>query len=268
MNRSLAKWRDFGEIIHACGVTLALETERIMVLMIRLIRQIGFIPLIFCAASRGQWLDYPTPGIPRTPEGKPNLTAPAPKAADGHSDLSGLWQRARGQANQRVVAGLAMGPNLEDFMRPGEKIPPMIPAAEALYKQRQANFMADRPSASCLPHGIPDQMLIRVPMKIVQNPGLTLILYEEFARFRQIFTDGRPLLSDPNPTWNGYSTGKWDGDVLVVQTNGFRDGTWLDAAGNPLTEAAKIRERFRRLNFGQLEIELTVDDPTAYRSLG
>src|SRR5690349_4322017 len=108
-----------------------------------------------CAAlASAQWIDYPTPGIPRTPDGKPNLKAPVPKAADGHPDLTGLWQRARGQANQRITAGLAMGPNLEDFMRPGEKIPPLLPAAQQLYNQRQANFMADRPSARCLPHGI------------------------------------------------------------------------------------------------------------------
>ena len=235
-----------------------------MVLMIRLIRQIGFVPLIFCAASRGQWLDYPTPGIPRTPEGKPNLTAPAPRAADGHPDLSGLWQRARGQANQRVVAGLAMGPNLEDFMRPGEKIPPMLPAAEALYKQRQANFMADRPSASCLPHGIPDQMLIRVPMKIVQNPGLTLILYEEFARFRQIFTDGRKHPPVSNPAWLGYSIGAWDGDWFVIDTRGFNDKSWLDDSGRPHTEALRTIERFRRRDFGHMDAEVVIDDPQAF----
>jgi hypothetical protein len=155
-----------------------------------MIRRVCLIALTctFCASA--QWIDQPTPGIPRTADGKPNLAAAVPKAADGKPDLSGLWQRTRG-TEQRRTAGLAMGPNLEDFMRPGEKIPPLLPAAEALYQQRKANFMADRPSARCLPHGIPDQMLIRVPMKIVQNPGLTLILYEEFARFRQIFTDGR-----------------------------------------------------------------------------
>src|SRR5262249_56070677 len=120
------------------------------------------------------------------------------------------------EANERVVGGVAMGPNREDFMRWGEKIPPMLPAAEALYKQRQANFMADRPSARCLPHGIPDQMLIRVPMKIVQNPGLTLILYEEFARFRQIFTDGRSFPPVSAPAWLAYSIGPWERDGYIV----------------------------------------------------
>src|SRR6266571_5956051 len=118
-------------------------------------------------SASAQWLVYPTPGIPRTRDGKPNLTAPVPKAADGKPNLTGLWMRLR-NPNERVTA-LAMGPNLEDFMRPGEKIPPLLPAAEALHKQRMANFMADRPSAHCLPHGIPDEMLIRIPLKIVQT---------------------------------------------------------------------------------------------------
>ena len=99
---------------------------------------------------------------------------------------------------------------------------------------------------------------------MIQIPGLLVILNELNASYRQIFTDGRPLPIDPNPAWNGYSTGKWDGEVLVVQTSGFRDGTWLDARGNPLTDAATITERFRRVNFGRLQIEITVDDPKAY----
>jgi hypothetical protein len=229
-----------------------------------MIRRICFALAACAVAASAQWIDYPTPGIPRTPDGKPNLTAPVPKAADGKPNLSGLWQRARGQANQRVTAGLAMGPNLEDFMRPGEKIPPMLPAAAAIYKQRQANFMADRPSARCLPHGIPDQMLIRVPMKIVQNPGLTLILYEEFARFRQIFTDGRLHPPVSNPAWLGYSTGSWDGDSFVVDTRGFNDKSWLDDSGRPHTEALHTIERFHRLDFGHMDVEVTIDDPQAY----
>ena len=217
---------------------------------------------ICVASGAAQWISYPTPGIPRAADGKPNLSAPVPKAADGKPDLTGLWQRMR-NPNQRVTA-LAMGPNLEDFMRPGEKIPPMLPAAEALHRQRQANFMADRPSARCLPHGIPDQMLIGVPMKIVQNPGLTLILYEEFARFRQIFTDGRPNPPATQPAWLGYSIGHWDGDWFVVDTRGFNDKSWLDDSGRPHTEALHTIEKFRRPNFGHMDVEITIDDPQAY----
>lgn len=216
-----------------------------------------------CAISgSAQWISYPTPGIPRAADGKPNLSAPVPKAPDGKPDLTGLWQRMR-NPNQRVTS-LAMGPNLEDFMRPGEKIPPMLPAAEALHRQRQANFMADRPSARCLPHGIPDQMLIGVPMKIVQNPGLTLILYEEFARFRQVFTDGRPNPPVTQPAWLGYSTGHWESDWFVVDTRGFNDKSWLDDSGRPHTEALHTIEKFRRPNFGHMDVEITIDDPQAY----
>lgn len=218
---------------------------------------------VLCTLSASaQWIDYPTKGIPRTPDGKPNLAAPVPKAADGKPDLSGLWQRMR-SPNQRVTT-LAMGPNLEDFMRPGEKIPPMLPAAEALHKQRMANFMKDRPSSRCLPHGIPDQMLIRVPLKIVQNPGLTLILYEEFARFRQVFTDGRKHPAVLNPAWLGYSIGYWEGDWFVVDTRGFNDKSWLDDSGRPHTEALHTLEKFRRTDFGHMDVEVTIDDPQAY----
>ncbi len=209
-----------------------------------------------------QWLNHPTPGIPRTPDGKPNLTAAVPKTSDGKPDLTGLWQRQRSPNQRRTT--LAMGPNLEDFMREGEKIPPMLPAAEALHKARMANFMADRPSSRCLPHGIPDQMLIGVPLKIVQNSGLTLILYEEFARFRQIFTDGRGFPPVSAPAWLGYSIGKWDKDTFVVDTRGFNDRSWLDDSGRPHTEALHTVERFHRTDFGHMEIEVTIDDPGAY----
>ena len=228
-----------------------------------MIQRLFLAVVTWTMVASAQWLDHRTPGIPRTPEGKPNLAAPVPKAADGKPDLTGLWLRTRGP-NQRTNTGLAMGPNLEDFMRPGEKIPPMLPAAAALHKRRMANFMKDRPSASCLPHGIPDQMLIRVPMKIVQNPGLTLILYEEFARFRQIFTDGRGHPAVSNPAWLGYSIGSWDGDWFTIDTRGFNDKSWLDDSGRPHTEALHTLERFRRRDFGHLDVEITIDDPQAY----
>ena len=223
--------------------------------------------MICVVSAAAQWIDYPTPGIPRTADGKPNLSAPVPKTANGKPNLSGLWQRARGtnRPTQRTNnAGLAMGPNLADFMRPGETIPPLLPPYEALHQSRMANFMAERPSSRCLPHSIPDQMLIGVPLKIVQNPGLTLILYEEFARYRQIFTDGRPFPPVANPAWLGYSIGKWDGDRFVVDTRGFNDKSWLDDSGRPHTEALHTVERFRRRDFGHMDVEVTIDDPQAY----
>jgi hypothetical protein len=221
---------------------------------------LGILVCVICAAA--QWIDYPTPGIPRARDGKPDLAAPVPKARDGKPDLSGLWQRMRNNAPRRP--GLEMGPNLEDFMRPGEKIPPLLPPEDALYQKRLANFMADRPSSHCLPHGIPDQMLIGVPMKIVQNPGVTFILYEEFARFRQIFTDGRPHPPVTQPAWLGYSVGQWEGDWFVADTRGFNDKSWLDDSGRPHTEALHTLEKFRRRDFGHMEVEITIDDPKAY----
>ena len=140
----------------------------------------------------------------------------------------------------------------------------MLPAAQALHQQRMANGMADRPSGRCLPHSIPDQMLIGVPLKIVQNPGLTLILYEEFARFRQIFSDGRTHPPVSNPAWLGYSIGSWEGDWFVVHTRGFNDKSWLDDGGHPRSEKMKVTERFRRKDYGHLEIDFTFDDPVAY----
>ena len=227
-----------------------------------MIYRVGLAVVIGTIAASAQWVNHPTAGMPRTPGGKPNLTAPAPKAAGGKPDLSGLWVRSA-NPRQRVTV-LAMGPNLEDFMRPGEKIPPLLPAAEALHRQRMANFMADRPSAHCLPHGIPDQMLIGTPLKIVQDPGLTIFLFEQSTRYRQIFTDGRTRPPVSNPAWLGYSIGKWEGDSFIVDTRGFNDKSWIDDSGRPHTEALHTIERFRRRDFGHMDIEITIDDPKAY----
>jgi hypothetical protein len=117
---------------------------------------------------------------------------------------------------------------------------------------------------NCIAPGGPRMHIIPTMKKFVQTPGLLIILNEFNANYRQIFLDGRPLPEDPQPTWNGYSTGKWDGDTLVVQSNGYRDDQWLDGNGSPLTSTAKVTERFRRPQFGKLEIEVTVDDPKSY----
>jgi hypothetical protein len=151
---------------------------------------------------------------------------------------------------------------LQYWLTAGETIPTQ-PWAEAVFQQRLASFGAGRPSERCLPHGIPDAMIVG-NFKIVQDPGLFLILYEEFARFRQIFTDGRTFPGEMNPAWFGYSAGRWEGNVLVVDSRGFNDLTWLDDAGHPHTEAMRTVERFLRRDFGHLEIQLTIDDPKAY----
>jgi hypothetical protein len=203
--------------------------------------------------ASAQWLNYPTPGIPRTPDGKPNLAAPAPKAADGKPDLSGLWKAPNGKYLANLAADL----------KPEEV--PFQPWAAALYSERLENLAKDRPTGRCLPHGVPDQMAVAgYPFKVFQIPGTVVILYEEMTHFRQIFTDGRALPKDPNPAWLGYSVGHWDRDALVVDTAGFNDQSWLDDPGHPHTEALHVTERFRRKDFGHLEIQITIDDPKAY----
>jgi hypothetical protein len=131
-------------------------------------------------------------------------------------------------------------------------------------KERAATAGTQDPHSKCLPNTFPRAYALPHIQKFVQTPGLVLILDEFNAGYRQIFTDARPLPEDPQPSWNGYSSGKWDGETLVVQTTGYRDDLWLDMRGDPLTSAAKVTERFRRPDFGHLEIEVTVDDPKAY----
>jgi hypothetical protein len=212
--------------------------------------------------AHAQWLNYPTPGIPRTQDGRPNLSAPAPKTAEGKPSMEGIWTRVRGP-NAPISNPAGLPGNLTYYMPKDAQIP-MQPWAEALFKQRSGNFGAGRPSQRCLPHGIPDAMLYGGPMKIVQGPGLTIILYEEFNHYRQVFTDGRPFPQDPQPSWFGSSVGKWDGDAFVVETVAFNDQTWLDDSGHPHTDAMRTTERFRRRDFGHMEMQLTIDDPKAY----
>ena len=212
----------------------------------------------------GQWLIYPTPGVPRTPDGKPNLSAACPRTADGKPDLSGLWEM--------VNTGIAPPfngcfPTAQEFQNIGVSLKeglPFQPWAAQLVRTRGPELRISDPSTHCLPTGVIRMHTHPGLKKIIQAPGLLVILNELYASYRQIFTDARPLPADPNPSWNGYSSGKWEGDTLVVQTNGFRDGLWLDSAGSPLTDAAKITERFRRVDFGHLEIEVTVEDTKAY----
>ena len=225
-----------------------------------------------------QWPSYPTPKVPRTSDGKPDLAAPAPRTTDGKPDLSGVWRVARGfgAGAPAGVGGAAGAPLLDgtiplrnnQFWDIGYGLEgglPLRPWAAELLKKRMDDNGKDNPDAHCLPMGNMQLHNHPQPRKIVQTPNLIVILYEGNAGIRQIFLDGRPLPpGDPQPWWYGYSTGKWVGDTLVVETSGFRDGGWLDINGSPLTDAAKWIERFRRPSFGNLEIEITVDDPKAY----
>jgi hypothetical protein len=204
-----------------------------------------------------QWLNVRTKGIPRTKDGKPDLAALAPRKPDGKPDLSGVWLGDR-QNNRKYWDDVAA-----DFMA-GEL--PMQPWAEAVTKERAGEGTnSEFPPARCLPVSVPmADAHPFLPAKIIQEPDLAVILYEEHS-FRQIFLDGRAVPSDPNPTWMGYSVGRWDGDTLVVDTTGFNGKTWLDiAGGHPSTDALHITERFRRRDFGHLDLQLTIDDPKAY----
>ena len=213
--------------------------------------RIGFVFLI-CAAAQAQWLKYPTKNVPRTKDGKPDMTAPAPRTKDGKPDISGIW----------MPNGLKYLINIAADLKPDQV--PFQPWAAALYKERRANMGRDDPNNQCLPSGTPEKDAVTSPFKIMQFPGETLILYESRTIFREVFTDGRPLPKDPNPTWQGYSIGHWEGDDFVVETNGLNDKIWMDTNGHPLTEAARITERFHRKDFGHMDIQITIDDPKAY----
>ncbi|MBZ5578715.1 MAG: hypothetical protein LAP40_19305 [Acidobacteriia bacterium] len=212
---------------------------------------IALVVLVMAVPLEAQWLRFPTPGIPRTADGKPNLAAPAPRTQDGKPDLSGVWQPKAG-----YISNIGQDLKPEDI--------PLQPWAAALYRQRRANESKDDPTGHCIPGGVPRADAVPYPFKIVPAPGMMLILYEAVLSFRQIFLDGRALPKDPNPTWMGYSVGHWDGDSLVVETTGFNDQGWLDNDGHPATDAERVTERFRRRDYGHLDIEITIDDAKAY----
>lgn len=221
-----------------------------------------------CSLS-AQWLHYPTPGIPRLPNGKPNLSAPVPRTPDGHPDLTGIWQLDIVPCPPDVIdtCGNESDGGAREFSDIGVHVTggvPYQPWAAELVKKHTEDLGKDDPAALCKPAGALRILTFPLYRKILQTPPVTVILSERDVTYRQIFTDGRPLPKDPEPTWNGYSIGKWQGDSFVVQTVGLKDGTWLDRRGSPLTEGAKMTEKFRRTNFGRLEIEVTIDDPKAY----
>ena len=214
-------------------------------------------------ASFAQWLDYPTPGVPRTADGKPNLSAPAPRTADGKPDLSGMWgweTRANCGAHCNDLQISREFLNIAATLKGGL---PYKPGVAEEVKRRTAAQNED-PNARCMPRGAPRIWTDDYYKRLFMLSDRVIILTERNMQYRQIFTDGRRLPDDQNPTWNGYSTAAWDGDTLVVHTSGFKDDLWLDASGNPLTGTGKLTERIRRPNYGTLEIEMTIDDPTSY----
>jgi hypothetical protein len=231
---------------------------------------------------KAQWFNVPSPGAPRAANGRVDLSGPVPRLANGRPDLSGVWMTAeplcvlRGTAPTSEVLKLnpptrKCPPTTASFSRQsiniGIDMPgglPYQPWHAKLVDERTANQAIDDPHIRCLPdtfvraYGLPHYL------KFVQTPNLLVMLNEYSAIYRQVFTDGRPLPEDPNPSWQGYSTGSWAGDTLVIDSIGFRDDTWIDWGGSVMTESAKVRERITRTSFGHLEIEVTIDDPKAY----
>lgn len=226
-----------------------------------------------------QWLRYPTPGTPRTREGKPNLSAPAPRASNGKPDLSGVWQVEPTPYDEMTRL---FGPGLDRLSVPGDDFhdlskytisvladfkpeeAPIRPEAAKIFQRNLATFGKENPTTQCEPGGVTFGEILPFPSKFIQTPGVLVILQEADGANRQIFTDGRKHTQDPQPSWMGYSVGKWEGDVLVVDTVGFNDLGWLDGLGHPRSEALRVQERYRRRDFGHMDVEVTFDDPKMY----
>src|SRR5438093_6653689 len=235
------------------------------------------IALAFATCANAQWVNHPDARIPRTRDGKPNLSAPVPRAPNGKPDLSGVWQAHGSQPGEalRLVGATAdlvdPGVDLQTYskyflniladVKPGEE--PMRPEAARLFAQRGQTHGKDIPTSHCLPGGVPFSTLI-APFKMIQTPVEIVMLLEDNNPPRQIYTDDRKLPANPELMWMGYSVGKWEGDTLVVDSIGFNDRTWLDGFGHPHSESMHIIERFRRTNFGHMDVEVTIDDPKMY----
>jgi hypothetical protein len=238
-------------------------------------RLLVFVALLSVGASASaQWLNYPTPGTPRTKDGKPDLAAPAPRTANGKPDLSGVWhveptgvpemKRIFGDRSGALsVPGMGIdtvskyGINILVDFKPEES--PMRAGATDIFRRRAGSNL---PSGSCLPGGIPFELLVSTPDRIVQSSGMIAMLLESSGMYRQMYTDGLELPEEvAQPSWYGYSVAKWEGDTLVVQTAGFNDKTWLDYIGHPHSEATA---GYRRRDFGHMDVEMTLDDPQMY----
>ena len=229
-------------------------------------RWIGIALCGACLCAPGQWLNQPMARAPRTADGKVNMRGPAPRV-NGKPDLSGIWQAAA-EPRGPGLYGLGESPNskyfrdvLADF-KPGEE--PLTPAGAELVKQHAQAGAIVSPSLNCLPDGVPHGDLLPEPFKIIQTPGVIVMLYEVETTFRQVFTDGRKLPADPSPSWNGYSVGRWEGDTLVVDTAGFNDLSWLDARGHGHSEEMRVEERFHRRDFGHMDVGVTITDPKMF----
>jgi len=222
-------------------------------------------------SASAQWPVHLTPDVPRTADGQVDLNAPPPRLPNGRPDFSGVWDSRvppPGRLGAPMLPSIGDAPPLATFFDLARNMKeglPMTPWAAELRKQRMAANSKDNPDANCLPLGFMQLHTHSQPRKIVQNRDTVVIMYEANYGLRQIHTNGRTLpAGEPNPFWDGYSVGTWDGDTLVVTSSGFRDEGWLDVNGAPWTTGLKLTERFRRVNYGRIEIDITVDDPKAY----
>jgi hypothetical protein len=235
---------------------------------------IALVPI----SAHGQWISYPDPHTPRTRDGKPNLAAPAPRS-HGKPDLSGIWQAESTPRSELAVMfppGVGLLPGgvnglgeddpqkyflniLADF-KPGTE--PLTPPAAALFRKRMES--TQKPASLCVPTPVPTTELLPAPWKLVQTPNVMLLLYEGDTVFRQIYTDGRKHPVDPQPTWMGYSIGQWQGDLFVVDVRGFNSQSNLDAMGHFHSDAMRVTERFHRLDFGHMDIDITIEDPQTF----
>jgi len=212
-------------------------------------QKLAMVLSVMSVSLLAQWPKHQNPALPRTPDGKADLSAPAPRSIDGKPDLTGVWVVRNGSFY------------LTWDLKPEE----MRPWAAAIYKQREADYRRDGDGIACLPPG--PKAAIGVgpfPIKVLQNPGLVVILHEYDILFRQVFTDGRALPEDPNPTWMGYSVGHWEGDTLVIETTNFNGKTWLNEVGDVVSHAEKVVERFTPTDVGKINYRATVTDPIAY----
>lgn len=242
------------------------------------IRRLAILIAVVVTGAHAQWLTYPAPGTPRLKDGKPNLSAPAPRA-HGKPDLSGIWEPE--STPRKILAnmfppGVGLLPggvnglgeddpqkyflNILAEFKPGEE--PLTPAAAALLRKNLGS--APKLSTLCQPPAVPANDMVPAPFKVIQNPGLTLFLYEPDMVFRQIYTDGRKHPVDPQPSWMGYSIGHWEGDWFVIDVTGFNDRSPLDAMGHFHSDALKVTERFHRRDFGHMAVRITLDDAKTF----
>ena len=242
---------------------------------------------ISASTLAAQWVHYPTAGVPRKADGKVNMSAPAPRLADGKPDFSGVWMtgepnmpRTGGLSSPKEAASPRQSQNPNDTVGDASNIRasrqmanigvdlpgglPYQPWLVPIVKKRTDNLAIDDPHIRCMPDNFIRAYGLPHLLKFVHTPNLLVVLNEVNAGYRQVFTDGRPLPEDPTPSWQGYSSAKWSGDTLVIDTIGLRDDTWIDWNGSVVTQAAKVREQIRRPDFGHLEVTITVDDPKAY----